>query len=194
MIPSTTPNTATWSHSRPLTRWIVDTVTPLRVALGVERLAQPRLERGRVGVQVGDGEQTRRGRRDGWHPARRRCGRAGSSPSRARRTSRTTSRMSSRRPVPAGVDDEAEVVGEVEDLGLVLVGNLRRQRGDRPDGPRPAPGDALGEPLRQTPGRPAQDLDDVAGGEAVWVAGDAQVGERGPQSGAAEDVGRERRS
>ena len=84
-MPSTTPNTATWSHSRPLTRWIVDTVTPLRVAFGVERFAptmprtSPRRDAGRRR------RSARRGRRDGWRPARRRCGRAGSSPSRARR-------------------------------------------------------------------------------------------------------------
>ena len=53
----------------------------------------------------------------------------------------------SRRSVTPGIDDEAEVVGKVEHLGTVFVGNLLAQGCDRVDGPRAAPRDALGKPL-----------------------------------------------
>jgi hypothetical protein len=55
--PSLVPNTATRAHSRPFTRWIVDSVTAGLVARPGEHRAQPRLQARGVGVEVGHLQQ-----------------------------------------------------------------------------------------------------------------------------------------
>ena len=128
MMPSVTPNTTTRSHSRPLTRWIVESGDAARVALALERRAQPRLER-RPGR--GGGRRRRaapRGRRGGSTPA--------PPPVRSSRliaeprptSSRTTSRTSRVVPAPAGVDDERGGRRRGRAPCRVLVGHLVGER------------------------------------------------------------------
>ena len=158
-----------------------------RIALGVKGLAQPRRERRRLGVEVGDGDQavevvevarplTAAGAVEEAH---RRPETDGVADDLEDVSSRTGT---------AGIDDESEVVGEIEHLGTVLLGNLLTQCADRFDSPRASPGDALGEPLGQTARRPPQDLDDVGGGEATGIDGDAEVGQSGAQPSAGQEI------
>ena len=186
--PSDTPNTTTRSHSRPLTRWIVDSVTPFGIVLALERLAQPRLERRR---HRGGGRRRpagRRGRRGGSIPARCPSGRACSSPHRVRRRrgpsrgspgSSPVRRASRRRRSPRprssarsstlGSSLSPTCVASPASAPTVHVRRRPSRSGNHCGRPRVGP---------------AQDLDDVARREPVGVGGDAQVGERGPQAGA----------
>ncbi len=160
------------------------------IGLALEGGAQPVLERGRVGVEVGDSEQALEvvevarpltAARAVEHAHRR---------SEADVVAHDLEDLAGRT-VATGVDDEPEVVGEREHLGGVLVADLTGQPRDRGGGPRGAAGEALGEPLRQAASGPAQDLDDVALAEAAGTRGDAQVRQRGTQPRACQDVGGE---
>ena len=149
-----------------------------------QRGPQPRLEPGRVGVQVGHLQQGVEvvavrlalapaggvEQVDGLGQARPRRGRA-----------RAPSRV-----VPSrGHRGQAgEVDGQVGQLvgHLGVVDALGRLH-DVVD--RPAPGQPLVDPARQAPAGPAVDLGQVVGVDGVGRGGDADVGQRGPQAGAA---------
>ena len=189
MTPSTTPNTATWSHSRPLTRWIVDTVTPAgsRSAWNASRSQASNVAASgcRSATAISPSRSSR------WLapcPPPLRSSRliADASPT----ASRTTSRTSRVVPAAPGFDDEAEVVGEVEHLVAILVGHLCGQRLDRR---RRSTTGAARCARGTTAGRPRDGRRRISttspAANAVGIGGDAQVGEGGAQAGAAEHVG-----
>ena len=132
----TTPNTTTRSHSRPLTRWTVDSVTPAGVGLAAEQPTQPRLEPGRVGVEVGHAEEAF----EVVEVARPLAAAGAVEHAHGRAEADVVAHRSStervvprRRRPPRG-----EVVGEAEDLGRLLVRHLvgdGAQALGRPAGP-----------------------------------------------------------
>ena len=193
-MPSVTPNTATRSHSRPFTRWIVDSVTPAGSASRWNAAPQPRLEAARVGVQVGDAEQAlevvevarplpaagaveqahRRAEADvvahGLEHVARRAGAA----RRRRRRARSSTRRSTLRRVLV-----RHLVGERGELGQRPArAGVAGGRGTT------AAGHAVGRRRISTMSSAAMASADV---------GDAQVGERGAHAGALEHVGPQHR-
>ena len=135
----------------------------------------------------------RRGRRGGWSPARRPCGRAGSSPRRARRrrapppgragscpSRRRRRRPAGRRPGAAPWRRPCPAPGRRCPTSWASDHRARRCRRS---------GNHCGRPA----GRAAQDLDDVVGAHRVAGGGDAQVGEGGAHAGALEHLGPQHR-
>ena len=161
--------------------------------LAREGRAQPRLEAGRVGVQVGDTEEAL----EVVEVARSLP--AAGAVEQAHRRAETDLVADGLEHRPRGaaapdVEHDAEVVGEAQHLAALLVRHLVDQRGELGQRPARPPSEALGEPLRQPTRRPAQDLDDVVGGHRVGRRRQSQVGERGAHAGALEHVGAQHRA
>ena len=191
-IPSATPNTATRSHSRPLTRCTVDSVTP---AGSVSRLNTARSHGSKPpGSGCRSATPSSPSMSSRWLRALP-AARAVEQAHRRAEADVVAHRLEhvARRAGPAGVDDDAQVVDEAQHLRGVLVGDLVGEAGELGQAPARPAGEAVREPLRQAARRPAQDLDDVVGRHRVARRGDAQVGERGAHPGALEDVGAQHR-
>ena len=187
MTPSVAPNTATRGHSRPLTRWMVDSVTP------AGRRGRSRAERSHGSNPAGSGwrsatcsSASRSSRCD--CPRRRPRRRAGRPPGPGppRRGRARAPRGWCRRAATAGqpARSAARSAELVRHLDVV----------DALGGPhdvvdRAAPAQPLVDPAGQAPAGAPVDLGQVVGVDGVGVGGDAQVGQRGPQAGAGQHVG-----
>ena len=111
---------------------------PGRVGLALEHVAEPRFERRRVRMEVGDAEQSLE-----VVEVARTLSAAGAIEQAHRRTEPDVVADDledvAGSALPAGVDDEPQVVGQVEDLAEVLLGHLVGQPGHQADGPPLAP-------------------------------------------------------
>ena len=194
--PSCAPSTITRSHSRPFTRWTVESVTcPARARIVADRhalevLAQPRLERRRIGVHRRDRDErgqvvevrrvAARGPSCRACPSRRRGRRrrgpsAAPSPRRRRATCAASRSRSSANSWMRSVSAEPSVSAWARSDA-----DVQPPVADRVDDLR---GDA--------PVRPAHDLGEVGAAQLAAVgdrARDAEVRERAAHAGAAQEV------
>ena len=178
MTPSVTPKTTTRSHSRPFTRWTVDSVTPPGVGLaaGARRAATARSRPGRGGGRPpGAGPRGRRG--GSTRPRRPWSGRACSMASPRPMSSRTTSRTWRVVPPARPRRPRREVVGQLARPWSATLSSSTwsAMAAQAADDRRPPP-EPLREPLGQAAARPAVDLDEV--GRVDVLAGRRRCGGR----------------
>ena len=181
MRPSVAPNTTTRSHSRPLTRWIVDSVTPPSArSRWNARRSHASNERG-VGMEVGHLEQglevveVRAARPAG--AVEQRHGRA-----EADVVAHGGEEVARGRAAGGERGQPVEVDGEVVEL---LAPPWRRRCAAAAPAhvvDRAAAVEPLRGPLRQPAAGPAVHLAEVGAADVVGVDGDAHVGQRRPHA------------
>ena len=167
---------------------------PVRILLAGEAVAEPGLEPGRIGVQVGHGQQTLEVVEvAGALPPAGAVEQTHGRPE-ADVVAHDLQDVSGGAPV-RGVDHRLEVLGQAQHLGRLLLGHLLGDPSHarhRPRGPAVEP---VREPLGQAAGGAAHDLDDVAGVELPGAGRrEAQVGQRRPHAGALEHLGPQHRA
>ena len=184
--PSLAPKSATRGHSRPLTRWIVDSTTPASSS------GRDSADRSHGSNPAGSGWRSatcsRASRSSRWDCPSPPPEASSRSTARPRPTSSRTCSSSDRLVAPrAWPARSRRSAGQLGQLGRHL------EVVDAVGGPldvvdRAAAAQPLVDPPGQSPAGPPVDLAQIGGVDAVGLGRDPQVGQRRPQAGAGQDV------